>query len=213
MNVNLSVIGAMQNVSNDTKPLFIGISGPSGSGKTALCSCLLRRFPEATLLMQDWYFKSPAELQEDMNFCDLSTLQTERFIADVISLNKGEVVHAPRMNLHTFEPMPGYQQISPKKIVLVEGMTVFRLPEIFNFFNLRIYLSPSQEILIQRKVARDTKGRGRSIQRAMKQLDEWIIPEYLRDKSTLETYVQFLNADGNEEEVCARVSQLLEELL
>ena len=203
----------MTAVANHTRPFLVGVSGPSGSGKTDLCRCLLDRFPEATLLMQDWYFKPPEELQEDMNFCDLSTLQTDRFVADVISLSMGDIVHAPKMNLHTFEPLPGYVPVAPKKIVLVEGMTIFRLSEIFDLFQLCIYLSPSQEILRRRKVARDTTGRGRSIQRAVKQLEGWVISEYLRDMRTLEARVQFLNADLSKEEICAQVSQLIEESL
>lgn len=172
--------------------ITVGISGPSGSGKSALCACLMGKLPGARLLQQDWYFKDPEELPVDGNFCDPHYLHLDQFIQDALALSRGQAIAVPCMDMSTFSRTGEMITIEPGEYLLIEGMTLFRIPEIYDICQRRIYISPGIAALRRRKWRRDKLERGRVAQNIRMQL-AWVEREYQSDLESLRPEVFVLS--------------------
>jgi uridine kinase len=170
----------------------VGIAGPSGSGKSKLCSCLLGKLPGARLLQQDWYFKAPEELPADANFCDPRHLHLDQFIRDALTLSQGHAITVPNMDMSTFTRTGEVVTIEPGRYLLIEGMTIFRIPEIFDICQRRIYISPGIAAIRRRKWRRDKLERGRDAQNIRAQL-AWVELEYQNDLECIQSDILLLN--------------------
>jgi uridine kinase len=189
-------------VTKDT--VVIGISGPSGSGKTALCQCLEKLLPDSMVLQQDLYFKPAGSLSEFDNFCDLDCLLLERFIRDVVFISSGEAIQAPNLDLNTFERLDGFLVFKRSRYVLIEGMTIFRIPEIYSLFNYRFYLSPGMDEIRRRKTQRDLEHRRKTKDEIEYQLS-WVEQEYIYDLENLPGGINFISGNSSTEQICQQV--------
>lgn len=176
--------------------MIVGISGPSGSGKTSVCDFLLHRLPNTHLLQQDWYFKEPEEYREDANFCDLQYLLVEQFVEDVRKLRNLEAIIIPHMDTKTFRRTGALDVIeSGGDFLLIEGMTIFRIPALLPLLDRKIYLSPGVAAIRERKWKRDQNERRRSAGSIQQQL-LWVEEEYRKDLETLGNDVLLLDNSG-----------------
>jgi uridine kinase len=170
----------------------IGISGPSGAGKTILSEHLRTKIKNCCLIQQDWYFVDPDLCAPNANFCDLKYLYLEIFITDVQKIIYGQEVTVPIVDYYTFKQTNKVRKIVPGDTLIVEGMTIFRIPEIVELLMHKYYLAPQMEIIRQRKMERDLKERNKPIDIILNQL-KWVEAEYLFDLSTLPPDVQIFH--------------------
>lgn len=168
----------------------VGLSGPSGSGKSYLSTKLHNILSDVNIIQQDSYFIDPDQCPPDANFCDLKYLHVEEFIADVSDLASGCIVEVPTIDFGTFR-RTGKHQLLPKEWLIVEGMTIFRLPEIIALCDSMIYLAPDLTTIRERKSARDLIERNKSQEIVARQL-QWISAEYHRDLETLSADVHII---------------------
>jgi uridine kinase len=160
-------------------PVVLGISGPSGSGKSTVANAVRDRVPSSIVLQQDWYFKDTIDCPPDANFCDFRWLDIDQFVMDLRSLIEGVAVAVPAVDFMTFERV-GTQILQPTPVILVEGMTIFRINELGRCFDLKYYIESDFETLAERKRVRDRTERQKTADVIEAQL-RWIAEEYRRD--------------------------------
>lgn len=180
----------------------IGIAGPSGSGKSTLCTCLQQRLGACSVLQQDWYFLDSDDVPDDANFCQLEYLDVARLVHDVNLLRAGTPATVPSIDPRTFQVTDGVMVVEPRPYLLVEGMTVFRIPEIAEHWDLKIYLSPGFHAIRRRKWSRDRLEREKSPEIIRNQL-RWVKEEYFRDLASLPPDVHVLTGPKRPAEMCA----------
>jgi len=162
------------------QPRMIGITGPSASGKSILAQAVRAAQSDAVIVQQDWYFRSAAECPEDANFCELRWMHVDELVRDVAMLASGVQVHVPVMDFSTFERV-GTTLLDPKSLVILEGMTILRIPEVDEHLDARFYVDIDMPTLAVRKLARDIHERRKPMEIVEAQL-RWIEAEYLADE-------------------------------
>ena len=122
--------------------LIIGIAGGSGSGKTTLALRLKERFgeDEVRLISHDSYYKRHDELPFE-----------------------------ERCKLHYDHPDAFVQHIEPAPVLIVEGILPFVEPELCALFDYKIYVDTDADERILRRLVRDVKERGRSLDSVIEQ--------------------------------------------
>ena len=117
------------------KNLIIGIAGGSGSGKTTLALRLKERFgeDEVRLISHDSYYKRHDELPFEER-CKLNYDRSNKV-----------------------------QHIEPAPVLIVEGILPFVEPELCELFDYKIYVDTDADERILRRILRDVKERGRSL--------------------------------------------------
>lgn len=168
----------------------IGISGPSGSGKTSLCEALSIHLPNCRIIQQDWYFIDPEFYEPDANFCEHRYLHKDEFVADILTLISGRPVFVPIVDF-AFRRLEHKRQINPGSYLLIDGMTIFRMAEIYNLMDYRFYLAPDISLIRQRKLQRDVEDRHKLVNVVLSQL-HWVEEEYRKDLESLSSNVRVL---------------------
>lgn len=159
--------------------IVVGVSGPSGSGKSTLVAAVRALLDDAVAIQQDWYFKDPSECPADANFCELRWLHVEDFVRDVRTLASGQSALVPEIDFATFSRV-GLRSVGPARVVVIEGMTIFRTAEIDSLCDLRYYIDEDLETIAERKHLRDVVERRKDPEIIEGQL-QWITKEYHRD--------------------------------
>lgn len=170
---------------NNKKPLLIGISGPSSSGKTTFASALLDRIgsENIAIINHDSYYKDFSNYHYNdkikLNFDHPDSLDTYLLINDINNLLQYKSIKVPLYNYTTYSRLKNeYIEINPRKIIIIDGILIYENKDLCDLFDLKIYLDVDEDIILQRRILRDTVERGRSKESVLYQYSTQVYPMY-----------------------------------
>ncbi len=148
--------------------LIIGICGGTGSGKTTLAQKIYSALKEdALLISMDCYYKHnghlPFEDRIKTNYDHPSAFDSELLVSHVKQLKEGKSVLCPTYDFT--KHLRGEEQIfiQSKKVIILEGIMLFAIPEIVELLDYKIFVDTDADVRILRRMIRDVKERGRSL--------------------------------------------------
>ena len=161
--------------------LIIGIAGGSGSGKTFLTRKILRSFKtKCVVIHQDSYYKDLSHLgmkeRISNNFDHPNSIDIKLLIKDVKTLISGQSILQPLYDFSNHTRKKKYLTITPKPIIIVEGVLIFHFKELINLFSLKIFLDIEPDIRFIRRLKRDVKERKRQVKDICKQYLNFVKP-------------------------------------
>jgi uridine kinase len=165
-------------------PYIIGISGASASGKTHFIKELQRYFSadELCVISQDDYYRPKNEQQLDeqgnINFDHPMGIDFDALRNDLESLKKGKVLEKVEYRFQVEEGEPGTFKLYPAPLIIIEGLFVFFVEEIFKLFDLKLVIDADDQIKLQRRLTRDTSERGIPEDYVMYQWNNHVFPAY-----------------------------------
>jgi uridine kinase len=146
----------------------IGVCGGSGSGKTTFCRKLIEFLGRNNIsfLKQDDYYKDLSHLTSEerakVNFDHPNSLELSLLAKHLAMLEQKKQVMVPNYDFTTHCRTTAVETVSPKKIILVEGILLFSSPEVVNEINLKIFIDTKEQVRYERRLKRDTLERGRT---------------------------------------------------
>lgn len=146
----------------------IGIAGGSGSGKTTLVDAILSLIPreEIAILPQDAYYRDnsniPLEERFKLNYDHPNSIEWELMRDDIQKLKNGETVDRPTYSYLTCTRLQETVPVTPKKILLVEGILIYTSSIICKELDMRIFLEVPADQRLTRIIQRDMESRGRT---------------------------------------------------
>ena len=148
--------------------LIIGIAGGTGSGKTTLTNRLKEKFGEdVSVISHDNYYKSqddiPFEERIKTNYDHPESFETDLLISHLEKLKNNESIECPIYSFTEHTRTKQTRTIKPTKVIIVEGILIFQNPKLLNLMNIRIYVDTDPDVRILRRILRDVKERGRSL--------------------------------------------------
>ncbi len=154
--------------------MIIGIAGGTGSGKTTLTKRLKERFGEnVSVLYHDNYYKQhdemPYEERCKLNYDHPDAFDTDRMIRDIQALRRGEVIHCPTYDYTVHNRAEETIEVRPTKVILVEGILIFENRELRDLMDIKIFVDTDADVRILRRILRDVKERGRSLESVVDQ--------------------------------------------
>jgi len=156
------------------KPVVIGIAGGTGSGKTSIAKAIKKQVEEhVTVLTQDSYYKSfpdlPLKERHMINFDHPSTYDTKLLIEHIQNLVRNVPIEMPIYDFTTHLRKKETIQQNPAKIIIVEGILLFENEELRSLMDIKIFVDTDADIRIIRRIDRDIKERGRTLQSTIDQ--------------------------------------------
>lgn len=156
------------------KTFVIGIAGGSGSGKTTLARNISSHFGEqVALLRHDDYYKDRRELTsaelDNVNYDHPSAFDTSLLTEHLKALIDGKGIDAPVYDYESHRRSNSVRHIEPATVILVEGILILESEELSSLFDLKIFVDTDADVRLIRRIRRDTKKRGRSLDSVIEQ--------------------------------------------
>lgn len=166
------------------RPLLIGIVGGSGSGKTTVARAIydfLGR--DAAFIDQDAYYRDLSHLTLEerrlVNFDHPDAFDTELFVAQLKQLQAGETIQKPTYDYPAHTRAAEVVAVEPRDVILVDGILLFADPRLRALFDIRIYVDVAEDVRFIRRLQRDVRERGRSMDDVIRQYLQTVRPMHL----------------------------------
>ena len=183
------------------KPLIIGIAGGTGSGKTTLVERLREQFgDDISVLAHDSYYKAhhdlPLEERRLLNYDHPSSFDTDRMIADLEQLRAGRAIERPVYDYTIHDRTEETVTVPPNKVILVDGILVFEDPGLRDLMDLKIFVDTDADVRILRRILRDVKERGRSLDSVVEQYLSTVKPMHEQFIEPSKRYADIIVPEG-----------------
>lgn len=161
---------------------IIGIAGPSGSGKSTLARHLQSALGDGAaeiVSLDSYYFPLhhlTAAERAARNFDHPEAIDWKLVNTHLEDLKQGRAIQEPiyRFDLHTRDLLT--RRVLPKPHVIVEGILALHDPQVRGALSLKVYIETRDGACYQRRVARDTRERGRTEESVVRQYSETVRP-------------------------------------
>lgn len=150
------------------KPMVIGIAGGTGSGKTTITLRLKERFDDdVSVLYHDNYYKAhpqmPFEEREKLNYDHPDAFETDLMVTHLEQLRGGADIACPVYDYTMHDRSHDIVQVQSAKVIVVEGILIFENKALRDLMDIKIFVDTDADVRILRRITRDVKKRGRSL--------------------------------------------------
>lgn len=154
--------------------LTIGIAGGTGSGKTTITKRIVKEFGgDVAVLHHDSYYKAHDELPYaercKLNYDHPNAFETDLMLAHVRALKRGETVRCPVYDFTIHNRSEKTVEVRPARVLVVEGILIFAEPELCREMDIKLFVDTDADVRILRRIVRDVRDRGRSLDSVVKQ--------------------------------------------
>jgi uridine kinase len=148
--------------------MFIGVAGGTGSGKTTLTNNICRKFTDnVTVIRHDNYYKPHDDLTYEqraaLNYDHPDAFETDRMVRDLRELKNGLPVECPLYDYSVHNRASNMVSIIPTRVIIAEGILILENLELCRLLDIKIFVDADADVRILRRIVRDVKERGRSL--------------------------------------------------
>lgn len=161
--------------------LVIGIAGGTGSGKTTITRKMVERFGSAvSVIKHDNYYKEhhamSYEERSKLNYDHPDSLDTDLLVEHIKALKNGESIECPVYDFSIHDRSDAIEVIKPTKVLVIEGILIFADKRLCNQMDIKIFVDTDADVRILRRIIRDVKKRGRSLDSVVNQYLDTVKP-------------------------------------
>lgn len=204
------------------KPIIIGVAGGTASGKSTVAEAILQRVGREHIayIQHDSYYRDlshlPLEERARMNFDHPDALETELLVEHLRQLQAGQPIEVPIYDFATYTRTERTRRIEPRRVVLVEGILIFVDKQLRDMMDIKLYVDTDADMRFIRRLQRDIRERGRTLESVIQQYLETVRPMHLEFVEPSKRYADIIIPSGgfNEtaiEMIVARIQKLLGE--
>ena len=154
--------------------MVIGIAGGTGSGKTTITRRLIERFGgDVSVIHHDNYYKAhhnmPYEERALLNYDHPDAFDTDMLIEHLKLLKQGQSVQCPVYDYSIHDRTEKTVTIRPTRVIIVEGILIYENRELCDQMDIKIFVDADADVRILRRIVRDVRDRGRSLESVINQ--------------------------------------------
>lgn len=202
------------------QPVALGVAGGTGSGKTTVAEAILEavgRDRIASLALDSYYRDVDWHSDEELlryNFDHPQALDSELLVTHLESLKAGETIEVPIYDFVAHRRTPETLRMEAKPVILLEGILLFAEPRIRELLDFKIFVDTDSDVRLIRRIRRDIRERGRTLEDVMRQYLQTVRPMHLEFVEPSKRWADVIVPEGGEnrvalEMVIARLEQLL----
>ena len=156
------------------KVMVIGIAGGTGSGKTTITRRLIERFGgDVSVIHHDNYYKAhhdmPYEERALLNYDHPDSFDTDMLIEHLKLLKEGKSIQCPVYDYAIHDRTDQTVTIRPTRVIIVEGILIYENRELCDQMDIKIFVDADADVRILRRIVRDVRDRGRSLESVINQ--------------------------------------------
>jgi uridine kinase len=183
-------------------PLVIGVAGGSGSGKTTVVRKIVDALDDArvTVLEHDRYYRDRNDLRFEerlaLNYDHPDSLETDLMVRHVQQLRAGESIEAPRYDFARFTRTATTDTIVARRALIVEGILIYTDAELRRLMDIKVFVDTDDDTRFIRRLQRDIKERGRTVQSVIDQYLSSVKPMHLEFVEPSKRYADIIIPQG-----------------
>lgn len=208
---------------NKKNTIIIGISGASASGKSLLANTIVSELgsDQVAIISEDAYYKDhsniPFEERAKINYDHPDSFDHELLNKHLQLLQEGKSIEVPIYNHSQHIREKETRRIGPHAIIVLEGILLFVEHQLREMMDIRIFMETSLDICLIRRLKRDIKDRGRSLDSVLKQYEETVRPMFLQFIDPSKRYADLIVPRGGGNRIAidlikAKIRELLGDL-
>ena len=156
------------------KPIVIGIAGGSASGKSSIAQNIYNKYPDSTVIIRtDDYYKpqNHLTLEERLltNYDHPLAFDNDLLLEHIKMLIDNKPIDKPIYDFIIYNRKQETEKINPAKVIIIEGLFVLENLELLKLLDIKLFVDTESDIRFIRRMLRDVKDRGRSIESVVKQ--------------------------------------------
>ena len=189
------------------RPILIGITGGTGSGKSTVSKEICRKFDKDLMVMieQDSYYKDQSHLSIEervkTNYDHPNAFDTELLVKHLKELSHWNKIEKPIYDFEIHNRKKETEIVEPTEIIIVEGILVLEEKEIRDLLDIKIYVDTDTDVRIIRRLVRDIKERGRSLDSVINQYLNVVRPMHMQFIEPSKRYADIIIPEGGHNKV------------
>ena len=104
-----------------------------------------------------------------LNYDHPDAFDTDLLIEDLKKLRRGETIQCPVYDYTVHDRSSKTVTVKPAKVIVVEGILIFQSEELCKLMDIKIYVDTDADVRILRRIVRDVRDRGRSLESVVNQ--------------------------------------------
>lgn len=207
---------------NRPRPIIVGIAGGTGSGKSTIAQEIYQSLPveSISVIEQDSYYKDQSDITFEQrvktNYDHPDAFDTKLLIKHLKMLLNGETIDKPIYDFEIHNRKPVTQKVEPKGIIILEGIMILVEPEIRKMLDIKLFVDTDPDVRIIRRITRDIKERGRTIDSVIEQYMNVVRPMHLEFVEPTKRYADIIIPEGGYNKVAidimiAKVKEIVTE--
>ncbi|KAI5923658.1 uridine kinase [Camillea tinctor] len=165
---------------------IIGIAGSSGSGKSTLSQAIVSKLnlPWVVILSMDSYYKplnaeaSRKAFLNEYDFDSPEAIDFDALVDTLRDLKAGKRAEIPVYSFEKHQRMKETTSIYSPHVLVLEGIFALYDPRVMDLMDMRIYCEADADTCLSRRILRDVKDRGRTVDGCIKQWFGFVKPNY-----------------------------------
>ncbi len=185
-----------------TKPIVIGVAGGSGSGKTSVTKAIYDKFKGHSIMIleQDYYYKDqshlPFEERLKTNYDHPLAFDNDLLLEHINKLLRYEQIEKPVYDYAMHTRSEEVIIVEPKDVIILEGILVLEDERLRDIMDIKLFVDTDADLRIIRRLMRDIKERGRSIDSVIEQYTSVVRPMHNQFIEPTKRYADIIIPEG-----------------
>lgn len=193
------------------RPVIIAVAGGSASGKTTVVEEVISKLKKefVVVIMHDDYYKEHNHLsleeRKTVNYDHPDSIDNELFLKHVNKLLKGEEINKPIYDFNTYSRLEKTEKITPKKVIILEGILVLTDKRIRELADIKLYVDLDSDMRFIRRMERDIKERGRTVESVVDQYLKTVKPMHHQFVEPTKRYADVIIPNDHKHDVAVDI--------
>lgn len=189
------------------KTLLIGISGGTGSGKSTVTKKLVELIKEenVAVIEEDSYYKDQSNISFEervkTNYDHPFAFDNKLLIEHLKDLKSGKSIEKPLYDFELHNRKKETLLVEAKEVVVLEGILILSEEEIRDLLDIKVFVDTDSDVRIIRRILRDIKERGRSLDSVIYQYMKTVRPAHLQFIEPSKKYADIIIPEGGYNDV------------
>lgn len=180
---------------------IIAVAGGSASGKSSIVRHIDEYFKDDLIVIgHDNYYKAHDDISFEerakLNYDYPGAFDNDLFHEHLLRIQKGQSIEMPTYDYTIHTRSDKTITINPTKIILIEGILVLENKKIRNITDTKVFIDADSDVRLQRRILRDTKERGRSLDSVLEQFIKQVKPMHEKYVEPTKKYADIIIPRG-----------------
>lgn len=202
--------------------LLIGIAGGSASGKTSIARKISETFKDHSvrIIKEDDYYKDQSHISFEertkTNYDHPFAFDGELMCEQIEQLVSGRAILKPIYDYAEHNRSSITEVVEPANVIIIEGLFVLDNQELRKRLNIKVFVDTPGDIRFIRRLQRDVKDRGRSLDSVVNQYTNTVRIMHDQFIEPTKKYADIIIPEGGNNWIaidllCAKISRIIEE--